>query len=119
MTGPTTERYPCPACGFMTFVEPPGSHEICALCGWQDDNVQLAHPRLLIGANGESLVQFQKRNIEEYPLEIQSVDGIPRDPEWRPATENEARIRKDGPTTGLEWFHALDLQPEYYWRKKG
>ena len=102
----------------MTFIEPPGSYDICSICGWEDDNVQLAHPRLLIGANRECLVQYQRRNVKEYPLEVQVVDGIPRDREWRPATEEEAAIRQDGPNTGLEWFHATDVQPGYYWRKK-
>ena len=29
-------RFPCPCCGYPT-LEEPASHEICAVCDWQDD----------------------------------------------------------------------------------
>lgn len=39
------ERHPCPCCGFRTLDEaPPGTHDICRACGWQDDLVQIDDP---------------------------------------------------------------------------
>ncbi|MEU7782897.1 CPCC family cysteine-rich protein [Amycolatopsis sp. NPDC049159] len=33
--------YPCPCRGHLVFGEPPGSYEICGVCFWEDDPVQL------------------------------------------------------------------------------
>lgn len=38
--------FPCVVCGCHVFHEPPGSYEICPVCGWEDDNVQARHPRM-------------------------------------------------------------------------
>ncbi|MCR6713127.1 MAG: CPCC family cysteine-rich protein [Demequina sp.] len=51
--------YPCPCCGYLTFVEPPGNYELCSICFWEDDAVQLRWPRWVGGANGPSLAQSQ------------------------------------------------------------
>lgn len=112
------EPFPCPACGFRTFSEPSGSFDICPVCGWEDDHVQLAHPRLQGGANGESLLEAQLRAIQEHPLDVQSFDGYQRDPDWRLPTEAEAAFRDDAPLTGVDYFHAARKEePSYYWRK--
>ncbi len=35
----------CPCCGFLTLpAESYGSYEICSLCNWEDDQVQLSNP---------------------------------------------------------------------------
>jgi hypothetical protein len=50
--------FACPCCGFLTFSEEPnGSFEICPVCYWEDDNVQLNDPDYAGGANGPSLNQ--------------------------------------------------------------
>ena len=50
------DRYPCPCCGYYTLEEkPPGTHNICPVCYWEDDNVQFKDPSLRGGANGVSL----------------------------------------------------------------
>jgi hypothetical protein len=52
------EQFPCPCCGFLTLNEqPPGTFEICRLCGWEDDRVQFFDPLFRGGANPESLVE--------------------------------------------------------------
>jgi hypothetical protein len=33
--------YPGVCCGYRTMSEPPGSHEICVVCRWEDDVYQL------------------------------------------------------------------------------
>lgn len=110
--------FPCFACGFLTLGEEPGSYEICHLCKWQDDPVQLTRPRLRGGANRESLVEAQRAAIERFPLGQQSAGTYQRDPEWRPLTEEEAEVSEKMPRSGLAYFHAAaDAGPiTYYWR---
>src|SRR5476649_918485 len=112
------DSFPCPACGFLTLIEPPGSYDICVVCGWEDDHVQLAHPRLRGGANHESLVEAQLEAINRFPLETRSFKNYQRDPEWRPVTDEEAAIREDTPHSGSEYAQAAGGEsPGYYWRK--
>jgi hypothetical protein len=48
--------YGCLCCGYLTLSEqPPGTFEICSVCGWEDDHVQAADPTLPGGANRTSL----------------------------------------------------------------
>jgi len=52
----------CPCCGFETLEEaPPGTFDICVVCGWEDDNVQFDDPDYGGGANVDSLRQHQDR----------------------------------------------------------
>jgi len=51
--------HPCPSCGYDVFGEPPGSYDICPICFWEDDIVQLAFPDLAGGANKCSLIEGQ------------------------------------------------------------
>ncbi len=109
--------YPCPACGFLTFSEPPGSYDICDVCGWEDDHVQLAHPGMRGGANGECLVEAQTRVLEEYPLRVRETLGYRRDSSWRPWTDSDRQSPGPTPGSGLEYFEAAtNEEPEYYWR---
>ena len=109
--------FPCPACGFLTFVEPSGSYDICVVCGWEDDHVQLTHPSSPIGANGESLFEAQQRVLRDLPLEVRERGGLIRDPTWRPLTEPEARSPRP-PSEGQSYFEAAaGDSPSYYWRE--
>ncbi|UOE21436.1 hypothetical protein NI17_010160 [Thermobifida halotolerans] len=58
------EKFPCPCCGYKVYSEGPGSHEICPICLWEDDLVQLRWPCFVGGANGVSLVEAQKNFLE-------------------------------------------------------
>ncbi len=54
------KRYACPCCGYKTFIEKPnGSYDICNVCFWEDDPVQLNDPDYEGGANRVSLRQGQ------------------------------------------------------------
>jgi len=55
-----TGKNPCPSCGFEVYSEPVGSYEICELCGWEDDPMQLANPYSAGGANTISLYDSQQ-----------------------------------------------------------
>ena len=54
--------YPCPCCERLTLTEePPGTHEICPACGWEDDPVQFDNPDYAGGANSLSLNEARTR----------------------------------------------------------
>jgi len=109
--------FPCPACGFLVFSEPPGSYEICDLCGWEDDHVQLRYPRSATGANAESLLSAQQRALEHTPIHIQEKEGHTRDPQWYPLA-SASGADECGPVDGREYCEeAASDSPSYYWRK--
>jgi hypothetical protein len=68
----------------------PGSHEICPVCFWEDDDAQLRDPTIA-GANAVTLADAQ-RNVAELGACEARVAGFvrppaadePRDPLWRP-----------------------------------
>ncbi|MCI2062138.1 MAG: hydrolase [Eubacteriaceae bacterium] len=50
------KKYICPCCGNAVFdEEPPGTFQICPVCGWEDDRAQYLDPDLKGGANRMSL----------------------------------------------------------------
>lgn len=52
----------CPCCGKLTLSgKPPGTYEICDVCGWEDDEVQYKNPDLAGGANETSLNEARRR----------------------------------------------------------
>lgn len=59
-------KYKCPCCGYYTFVnKPAGTDDICKVCFWEDDAIQLADPTYKGGANKVSLVQA-KENYKKF-----------------------------------------------------
>jgi hypothetical protein len=116
MSKSKSEFFPCPACGFLVFSEPPGSYDVCGICGWEDDHVQLRYPFSPVGANQESLFDAQRRTLRDHPLSIRHRNGHTRDETWRPLTNAEA-ISASGPTSGQAYFEgAAGESPSYYWR---
>ncbi len=57
--------------------EPPGSHDICSICFWEDDNIQLRWPDYAGGANALSLVESQ-RNYGQVSAADARLAGIAR-----------------------------------------
>jgi Cysteine-rich CPCC len=113
-----TSNYPCPACGFLTLEEPSGSYEICSICGWEDDHVQLRFPLMRGGANKECLVEHQQDWVKWIPLSVQEYRGIRRDSLWRPLRPDECQHLAEMPQTGMQYFHAaVEDSPDYYWRR--
>ena len=87
------QECPCPSCGFYTTGGVSfGSYNICPLCGWEDDPVQMANPALRGGANGGSLIEYQREALEVYPTEMQVYDSYERDPKWWPLNEAEIEL---------------------------
>ena len=61
MSNPDGPRFPCPCCGYLTLdEEPTGTFAICAVCFWEDDNVQFHDPGYEGGANRVSLEQARE-----------------------------------------------------------
>jgi len=59
-------NFACPCCGYKTFSERQnGTYDICPVCFWEDDPIQLADPDYEGGANRVSLRQGQL-NFKEY-----------------------------------------------------
>lgn len=79
--------YPCPCCGFLMFTEPPGCFEICVICNWEDDPVQLTHPLLAGGANHGNLWDSQQKILPEFPPQVISHQHHVRAENWRPLTD--------------------------------
>lgn len=111
------DEYPCPACGFLTFGEPPGSYGICDVCNWEDDHVQLAHPTMQGGANKDSLLKCQQQILIEIPSHITEYKGFKRDSKWRPLNEQDCAINLAAPINGISYFNAAtEDAPLYYWQ---
>ena len=99
------------------FTEPPGSYDICSICDWEDDPVQLAHPSSRVGANHKSLYDWQQELLERLPLTSDRIEGTERDPDWRPLTLDEAQASTP-PVDGRSYFDAVpDDHPPYYWHR--
>lgn len=120
------EGYPCPCCGHLTFGEPPGSYEICAVCFWEDDAVQLRWPNWGGGANKPSLIEAQRTHAELGAMEGRFLPHVrsagasePMDEGWRPIDMTvdhfEARGVQETPWpsdyTTLYWWRST------FWRR--
>jgi len=88
----TNAKFPCPCCGHKTFEEKPnGSYDICPVCFWEDDLVQLDDPDYEGGANPTSLKQAQKNFINFNACDEgmkqnvrQPATDEPKDKDWKP-----------------------------------
>jgi hypothetical protein len=110
----------CPCCGHRVFGEPPGSYEICPVCFWEDDVVQLRWPDYDGGANRPSLVQAQCNYAADGACERQCLPWVraaqpdePRDPHWRPIDPSRDNFEASG-AQDAPWPH--DLTSLYWWR---
>ena len=104
-------QWPCPVCGHDSFGEPPGSYVICDICNWEDDPVQIKHPRMRGGANSGSIFDYQ-RDSDTWRMD----ESIARDPDWRPLRLDEAPL-PSGEVGAIDYkldFYG-DSEP-YYWR---
>lgn len=98
------------------FSGPPGTYEICDVCGWEDDHVQLRHPLMGGGANKQSLAQSQEAALQVAPIGVVQLREFIRDPTWRPLRPGDVSA-DPSPRSGVQYFHAAaDDIIEYYWR---
>jgi hypothetical protein len=111
--------HPCPCCGFLVFDQPAGSYDICPVCGWEDDPVQLHHP--LIGGANPPLAQEQPRALAALTstaLAALTAQGRVRCPDWRPLCPADFRPDESMPRSGLAGSGTLPNDPPpYYWQR--
>lgn len=111
--------FPCPVCGYLTFAEPPGSYEICSVCNWEDDALQLEFATSLAGgANSTTLVDAQLafQRAADRLLRKRRVAALPpaRDPTWRPVDPARDRFHEWADDNAAR-APSID-ESLYYWR---
>lgn len=87
-------QFYCPCCGYRTLEEmPPGTHDICDICYWEDDLVQFNDPDSPGGANTASLrkarLNFEKFGASDLRIKKHvrpPRPDEPRDPNWTKLT---------------------------------
>jgi len=116
-------RFTCPCCGYPTLSESPGSYEICEVCYWEDDGVQLLDPAYQGGANGPSLIECQTNFQRLGASEARFVDEVrlpdneeTRDPEWRPAVASDLRWSRAPQDLSDEEYRRVESW--YYWKRE-
>jgi hypothetical protein len=113
--------YPCPCCGHLVFAEPPGSGDICMICFWEDDALQLRFPELGDVTNGVSLREAQG-NFARFQAIDERFAGDVRaptadeqlDPDFRPIAAGDDF--ESAPAGGPEAPGPEDATALYYWR---
>ncbi|MBB1139575.1 hydrolase [Myroides sp. WP-1] len=56
----------CPCCGYFTLTDEIGnSFQLCPVCYWEDDDIQLKDPTYEEGANAVNLIQA-KENFKSF-----------------------------------------------------
>ncbi|WP_366876866.1 CPCC family cysteine-rich protein [uncultured Brevundimonas sp.] len=109
MDGP----FACPCCGYRTLDEAYGCYEICPICFWEDDPVQLHNPVLAGGANRVSLVEAQLSFAQHGTSELRLAGHVRRpgpadvrDPGWRPVDPARDLPGTSGAMSNMNYFHA-------------
>jgi hypothetical protein len=111
--------YPCPVCGYLTFAEPPGSYDVCVVCHWEDDALQLEYATSLAGgANSVTLMSaqlaFQRAADRLLRKRGSNTFKFGRDPDWRPIDTARDRFPDwDDDNAERPATHDESL---YYWR---
>ena len=115
--------YTCPCCGYKVFEEFPGSFDICPICYWEDDAVQLFFPMMSGGANKVSLIEAQVNYFQFGASTIQMVKNVRepkdtelKDPSWFPLYQKKVHLpnpQKDHRQVGNE----TDIKELCYWLK--
>jgi hypothetical protein len=104
------------------FAEPPGSYDICEICFWEDDALQLEFATTLAGgANSMTLADAQRAFAEiGAKLASRTAHTRPpgpndrRDPQWRPIDPQTDHFR-DWNSPNPKRAPAID-ETLYYWR---
>jgi hypothetical protein len=115
--------FPCPCCGYLMFEGKPGSYDICEICYWEDDDVQLRDPHFAGGANALSLLESQ-RNFAAFgaterrflPYVRPPKASERRDPGWRLADPEHDNLEHSLPEGGWTGPWPNDLTQLYWWR---
>ena len=112
----------CPCCGYLVFDER-CLYDLCPICSWEDDPIQIADPWYSGGANGTSLVQAQRDFAEYLANKERSASNVPavtkgyaKDPGWRPVrTDDKEYVTKLGAIDAKN--KTWDSVPYEYWKR--
>jgi hypothetical protein len=114
------KKFPCPCCGYLVFDEGPGSYDICPICFWEDDAVQLEFATNGGGANKVSLVDGQRNFTSIGACEESATAHVrgpsaadSRDTTWRPIDLNRDLFEDWTSPSARAPRHDEEL---YYWR---
>lgn len=117
-------RYPCPCCGHLVFDNQPGSHQVCPVCGWEDDLAQLRFPRMPGSANTVSLenaqmnyASFGVAEVKNRGMTRRPLAQADHDQDWRPLDPGRDNIEE--PQRGVGYADSYPLSDTtvlYYWR---
>ncbi len=114
-------RYPCVCCGHLTLNEPPGSYNICPVCFWEDDLIQLRWPDYSGGANKPCLIEAQRafgnmgaKESRLFAFVRAPSDDEPREQGWRPAEPEVDNFEHRGEEEEEMWPD--DATALYWWR---
>lgn len=113
-------KYTCVCCGYKTLSDYPGSYEICPICFWEDDQIQILDPWYEGGANRPCLSQAQENFAKLGACESSAIPHVRkplatdhRDPQWRPVRESDRSfVKLPRDMEGADW-HILERW--YYW----
>jgi hypothetical protein len=118
------QKFPCPCCGHLVHDRMPGHHEVCPICGWEDDLAQLRFPLMNGGANHVSLhtgqqnyaavgaAEKKNRGLTRAPFEQERMDRA-----WRPLDIKRDNVEE--PRRGENYavtYPWRDTTVLYYWR---
>lgn len=116
--------YPCPCCGHLVFDYPPGFHQVCPICGWEDNLAQLRFPLMPGAPNAVSLLDAQRNFAAHGAAELRNVgttrapfEGESVEAGWRPL--DLARDNVEEPRRGERYGDSYpyeDTTVLYYWR---
>jgi hypothetical protein len=119
-------RHPCACCGYVTIPGRPGSHHICKVCGWEDDEVQLRWPTqpgsngllCLIDAQSNFAILGRARLPRDVHLRPPAPDEA-RPPDWRPIdlALDDFEPPTDG-ETDMGRTYPADATELYYWSER-
>lgn len=114
-------RYTCPCCGYRVFNEPPGTEELCPICGWRDDLMHLRFPLFNGMPNGTSLIDAQMNYSVIGAKDADALKSVrfpasedERDPDWRPL-DLDVDQPQEMPVDFDGLAEAEDATTLYYW----
>lgn len=120
-------KYTCPCCGYLTFAESPGSYEVCPICFWEDDALQLAFPDLVGGANKISLIEAQKNFLSQGASEARFSSNVRqpktsdlRDSSWHPIDLKQNKFLKWSQKADRSYWDTIKNRNDlvlYYWKQ--
>ena len=114
-------KYTCPCCGYRVFAGPPGTEEVCPICGWRDDLMHLRFPLFNGMPNGISLVDAQlnygligAKDSKTAASVRAPHSGEDRDPDWRPL-DMDVDALEEPPVDFVGLSEPDDVAALYYW----